>query len=176
MAQADPFPPPYRPGHEAWDRDHEDAQSAIGVTDFFQVEGEEVHEVAVGPVHAGIIEPGHFRFQCHGENVYHLEISLGYQHRGIERALVGGPAKRTIHYMETLAGDTTVGHAMAYCQAMEALSGMYASPLGPQFCGALRLNWNGWPTIPAIWARWPATWDICRPCPSADGCAAISST
>ena len=61
------------------------------MTDFFRVEGEEVHEVAVGPVHAGVIEPGHFRFQCHGERVFHLEISLGYQHRGVERALVGGP-------------------------------------------------------------------------------------
>ena len=68
--------------------------------------GDEVHEVAVGPVHAGIIEPGHFRFQCHGEQVYHLEISLGYQHRGVERALVGGPGKRTVPYVETLAGDT----------------------------------------------------------------------
>ena len=85
--------------------------------------GEEVHEVAVGPVHAGIIEPGHFRFQCHGENVYHLEISLGYQHRGVERALVGGPNQRTIPYMETLAGDTTIGHALAYCEAVEALAG-----------------------------------------------------
>src|SRR5262249_16099436 len=77
-----------------------------GAADFFRVEGEELREVGVGPVHAGIIEPGHFRFQCHGENVLHLEISLGYQHRGVERALVGGPGKRTIHYMETLAGDT----------------------------------------------------------------------
>ena len=73
--------------------------------------GEEIHEVAVGPVHAGIIEPGHFRFQCHGEDVFHLEISLGYQHRGIERVMPGGPDKRTIHYMETLAGDTSVGHS-----------------------------------------------------------------
>lgn len=92
-------------------------------TKFFRIEGDEVHEVAVGPVHAGIIEPGHFRFQCHGEQVFHLEISLGYQHRGVERAIVGGPAKRAIHYMETLAGDTTVGHASAYCQVVEALSG-----------------------------------------------------
>lgn len=90
--------------------------------DFFKVGGEEVHEVAVGPVHAGIIEPGHFRFQCHGEHVFHLEISLGYQHRGVERALIGGPDKRTIHYMETLCGDTTIGHSLAYCQAMEGLS------------------------------------------------------
>ena len=58
---------------------------------FFRVDGGEVHEVAVGPVHAGIIEPGHFRFQCAGEEVLHLEIALGYQHRGIEEALAGGP-------------------------------------------------------------------------------------
>jgi Ni,Fe-hydrogenase III large subunit len=106
------FQPPYR---------GDGRQGQCGVTDFFRVEGDEIHEVAVGPVHAGVIEPGHFRFQCHGEVVHHLEISLGYQHRGVERALVGGPDKRTIHYMETLAGDTTIGHAMAYCQAIEAL-------------------------------------------------------
>ncbi|MBU1863170.1 MAG: NADH-quinone oxidoreductase subunit C [Candidatus Omnitrophica bacterium] len=91
-------------------------------TQFFSVEGEEIHEVAVGPVHAGIIEPGHFRFQCHGEHVFHLEISLGYQHRGIEKTLIGGPDKRTIHYMETVAGDTTVGHSLAYCQAIEGIT------------------------------------------------------
>src|SRR5262249_8657597 len=57
------------------------------------------------------------------EHVFHLEISLGYQHRGVERAVVGGPAKRTVHWMETLAGDTSVGHAIAYCQAVEGLAG-----------------------------------------------------
>jgi Ni,Fe-hydrogenase III large subunit len=112
----------YRPGHDAWGRPAGEAP-VVGVTDFFQVEGPEVHEVAVGPVHAGIIEPGHFRFQCHGEHVFHLEISLGYQHRGVERAVVGGPAKRVVHWMETLAGDTSVGHATAYCQAVEGLAG-----------------------------------------------------
>lgn len=95
--------------------------------DFFVVDGEEAHEVAVGPVHAGVIEPGHFRFQCHGETVLHLEISLGYQHRGVERALVGGPDKRTIHLMETVAGDTSIGHATAYTHAMEALTGTRVS-------------------------------------------------
>ena len=103
-------------------------QTIVGVTDFFQLTGTEVHDVAVGPVHAGIIEPGHFRFQCHGENVYHLEISLGYQHRGVEPALIGGPTKRTIHYMETLAGDTTIGHATAYAHIMETLSGVATPP------------------------------------------------
>ena len=100
----------------------------IGDADFYRVEGEEVHEVAVGPVHAGVIEPGHFRFQCHGEEVFHLEISLGYQHRGVERALIGGPTKRTIHYVETAAGDTTVGHATAYCEAIESLAGARVPP------------------------------------------------
>ncbi|HOV37565.1 MAG TPA: hypothetical protein PLG79_02495 [Spirochaetales bacterium] len=91
--------------------------------DFFQMKGEEIHEVAVGPVHAGVIEPGHFRFQCNGETVYHLEISLGYQHRGIERALSGGPNARSIHYIETAAGDTSIGHGTAYALLIEALSG-----------------------------------------------------
>jgi len=112
----------WRPGRDAWNRpDGQPIQPCVG--DFFRVDGEEVHEVAVGPVHAGVIEPGHFRFQCHGERVFHLEIALGYQHRGIERALAGGPAPRTIHLMETAAGDTTVGHASAHCQALEALAG-----------------------------------------------------
>jgi Ni,Fe-hydrogenase III large subunit len=111
----------YREGHDAWNRPA-GMPTPPGVTNFFQMQGDEVHEVAVGPVHAGIIEPGHFRFQCHGEKVYHLEISLGYQHRSVERALVGGPNKRTIHYMETLSGDSTIGHATAYCQAVESLA------------------------------------------------------
>jgi Ni,Fe-hydrogenase III large subunit len=111
----------YRDGYDAWNRTGATPVQPC-VADFFQMTGDEVHEVAVGPVHAGIIEPGHFRFQCHGEQVYHLEISLGYQHRGVERALVGGPGKRTIPCVETLAGDTTVGHTLAYCEAVEALA------------------------------------------------------
>lgn len=98
------------------------------VMDFYKVDGDEVHEVAVGPVHAGIIEPGHFRFQCHGEEVFHLEIAHGFQHRGIERAILGEPTIRTTHLMETIAGDTTVGHSQAYCMNMESLAGIFASP------------------------------------------------
>ncbi len=96
----------------------------------FRVEGEEIHEVAVGPVHAGVIEPGHFRFQCHGEHVFALSISLGFQHRGVEAALIGGPGPRTVHLMETLAGDTSVGHATAYAQAVETLAGQGPAPRG----------------------------------------------
>jgi len=111
------FARPMRPGAGA-------AVPVVGAMEFYRVAGEEVHEVAVGPVHAGVIEPGHFRFQCHGENVFHLEISLGYQHRGVEEALLGGPRRDSLHQIETLAGDTTVAHALAYCQNLEALAGL----------------------------------------------------
>ncbi len=104
-----------------------DGRRECGVMDYFRVEGEEVHEVAVGPVHAGVIEPGHFRFQCHGEEVMHLEISLGYQHRGIENALLGGPDRLTLPRLETAAGDTTVGHALAYALVVEAMTGLTPS-------------------------------------------------
>ncbi|WP_027358341.1 hydrogenase large subunit [Desulforegula conservatrix] len=109
-------------GINAWGQPANE-QAKAGAMDFYQVKGEEVHEVAVGPVHAGIIEPGHFRFQCHGEKVFHLEISLGYQHRGIEQAMTGGPYPRSLSMMETVAGDTTIGHTQAYCMIMESLSG-----------------------------------------------------
>jgi Ni,Fe-hydrogenase III large subunit len=121
----------YRPGHDAWGRDDSAPIAPAapeGAYPMYRIEGEEIHEVAVGPVHAGVIEPGHFRFQCHGENVFHLEIALGYQHRGIERSLVGGPGKRTVHVMEQVAGDTSVGHSTAYAQILESLSGIEATP------------------------------------------------
>ncbi len=98
------------------------------VTDFYQITGEQIHEVAVGPVHAGIIEPGHFRFQCHGENVFHLEIALGFQHRGIEKHLLGSPNNKLIYYIENTAGDTAIAHSVSYCQSMEGLSGCFISP------------------------------------------------
>lgn len=116
-----------------------DEAPVVGVTDFYRVEGDAVHEVAVGPVHAGIIEPGHFRFQCHGEDVFHLEISLGYAHRGVERALLGGPDKKSLHLCETLAGDTTIGHALAYSRLVEALSGS-AAPSRAQVLRGLALE------------------------------------
>ena len=104
-----------------------DARTGIrplpGVMEQYRVTGDEIHEVAVGPVHAGIIEPGHFRFQCHGEEVFHLEISLGYQHRGIEAGVVGGPYPATRFQMEAAAGDTTIGHTQAHCMIMESLTG-----------------------------------------------------
>ena len=116
------FERPHRETADAFGR--RDPRATIpGEYPFFAVEGAEVHEVAVGPVHAGIIEPGHFRFQCHGEQVFHLEIVLGYQHRGVEALLAGGPDRRSLALAESIAGDTSVGHGLAYVKAVEALSG-----------------------------------------------------
>ena len=115
------------------------AGNAPAVGEFFRVGGGEIHEVAVGPVHAGIIEPGHFRFQCAGEEVLHLEIALGYQHRGVENALVGGPRRATLSQIEAVAGDTTVGHATAYAWVAEALAGAEV-PLRSQWLRAVALE------------------------------------
>jgi Ni,Fe-hydrogenase III large subunit len=117
----------FRRGHDAWGRSQNE-EIIAGVGDFFRVKGDEIHEVAVGPVHAGIIEPGHFRFQCHGEKVLHLEIALGYQHRGLEQAFLNGPHPTTMLQMETIAGDTTIGHATAYAMINEGLAAVEPPP------------------------------------------------
>jgi Ni,Fe-hydrogenase III large subunit len=91
---------------------------------FYEIKGKEVHEVAVGPIHAGVIEPGSFRFMCLGERVHHLEIQLGYQHRGVEARLLAASPDKLAPLVETIAGDTSVGHAWAYAAAIEALSGI----------------------------------------------------
>jgi len=96
--------------------------------DFFQIAGEEVHEVAVGPVHAGIIEPGHFRFQAHGERVLFLEIMLGYQHRGVESLLETRERMQAVLVAESIAGDTVIGHVGAHCAAIEALARSRKTP------------------------------------------------
>ena len=89
---------------------------------FFTVRGQEVHEVGVGPIHASVIEPGHFRFMCHGEKVHHLEIQLGYQHRGIEAQLLTRPPLGLSPLVESIVGDSSVAYTWGYCAAVEALS------------------------------------------------------
>ena len=91
------------------------------------LKGESAHEVAVGPVHAGVIEPGHFRFQCMGEDVYNLQIFLGYQHRGIEDAIAAadGNRSRQIALAETCAGDTSIAAATCFAEICEARDGKH---------------------------------------------------
>jgi len=96
---------------------------------FFNMEGAEIHEVGVGPIHAGIIEPGHFRFSCQGENVYHLEIQHGFQHRSVEELFITHRARPTylLRLAESIAGDSVIGHAGAFACTLEALGDVAVS-------------------------------------------------
>jgi Ni,Fe-hydrogenase III large subunit/Ni,Fe-hydrogenase III component G len=91
---------------------------------FRPVTGEGVFEVPVGPVHAGIIEPGHFRFGVAGEPVLYLQIRLFYVHKGIEKRFERLPWRHGLFLAESISGDTTVGHALAYAHAIERLAGV----------------------------------------------------
>jgi Ni,Fe-hydrogenase III large subunit len=89
---------------------------------FFKIDSEELHEVGVGPIHAGIIEPGHFRFICNGEQILHLEIQLGYQHRGIEQLfLEKKKLLQRITLAENIAGDSVAAHTTAFVNLWESL-------------------------------------------------------
>jgi Ni,Fe-hydrogenase III large subunit/NADH:ubiquinone oxidoreductase subunit C len=95
---------------------------------FYQIESEELHEVGVGPIHAGVIEPGHFRFICNGEKVIHLEIHLGYQHRGIEKLMIEkNNALQRMILAESIAGDSVIAHALAHSGLIESLAGINVS-------------------------------------------------
>jgi Ni,Fe-hydrogenase III large subunit/Ni,Fe-hydrogenase III component G len=93
---------------------------------FLPVGGEGVYEIPVGPVHAGIIEPGHFRFSVVGETVIDLKIRLYFTHKGTEKLFEGRSPAAGVELAERISGDTTIGHALAYCQALEALGGVEA--------------------------------------------------
>jgi Ni,Fe-hydrogenase III large subunit len=99
-------------------------QQRMGDYPFFSVRGQEVHEVGVGPIHASVIEPGHFRFMCLGEQVHHLEIQLGYQHRGVEALLLRRPPLSLTPLVESICGDSAVAYAWSHCAAIEALAGI----------------------------------------------------
>jgi len=95
---------------------------------FVRVEGDGVHEIAVGPVHAGIIEPGHFRFSVVGEKVLRLEERLGYVHKGIERRFTELPILEGHRLAARVSGDSAVAFSWAYCQALERMAGVQLPP------------------------------------------------
>jgi Ni,Fe-hydrogenase III large subunit len=115
-----PWLKPVRYAHDRFDKNQN-----ISNYPFYSIDSEELHEVGVGPIHAGVIEPGHFRFICNGEQILHLEIQLGYQHRGIEKLFI---EKKKLNQLTTLAesiaGDTTVGHTVAFAHIWESLCGI----------------------------------------------------
>ena len=103
-----------------------DRRSSIENYPFYTMEGRSLHEVNVGPIHAGVIEPGAFRFICNGEQVLHLEIALGYQHRDVETAFETTANRlRQMCLAESVAGDSAVAHATAFARAVEKLARRY---------------------------------------------------
>jgi Ni,Fe-hydrogenase III large subunit/Ni,Fe-hydrogenase III component G len=91
---------------------------------FTAVEGDGVYEIPVGPVHAGVIEPGHFRFNVLGETVLKMRARLYFTHKGTERLFAGRRSEEAVELAERVSGDTSVGHALAFCQAVETLAGV----------------------------------------------------
>jgi Ni,Fe-hydrogenase III large subunit len=119
--------------HGRWGRRHPlgSASADAGAGDlyaFLPAEGESLHQVPVGPVHAGIIEPGHFRFTAHGETVVRLEERLGYAHKGIEGLMAGAEIARAAKLAGRVSGDSTVAYAVAFAQALEAALALAAPP------------------------------------------------
>ncbi len=111
--------------HNRWGIAHPlgDRQSVPPAGDtyvFREAEGPPMHQIPVGPVHAGIIEPGHFRFTANGETVVRLEERLGYVHKGIDGLMAGAPLERAAKLAGRVSGDSTVAYATAFAQAVEA--------------------------------------------------------
>ena len=103
--------------------------SADGVDySFLPVEGPPMHQVAVGPVHAGIIEPGHFRFTANGEIVVRLEKRLGFTHKGTLSLMTGAPVDRAARLAGRASGDSTVAYALAFARAVESAIGLDVPP------------------------------------------------
>src|SRR5205814_6097305 len=124
--------------HEAWPEDFHplrdphpvlpDDEAARRRYRFLAVQGEGVYEIPVGPIHAGIIEPGHFRFSCLGEVIQNLEIRLGYQHRGIEQQMTEVPWRRARFLAEAASSDTAAGNALAHALALEQILAIEPPP------------------------------------------------
>ncbi len=95
---------------------------------FLPVAGEALHQIAVGPVHAGIIEPGHFRFHANGETIVRLEARLGWTHKGIEGLMRGKTPREAARIACRISGDSAVAHALAFARAVEAAVGHRAPP------------------------------------------------
>jgi Ni,Fe-hydrogenase III large subunit/Ni,Fe-hydrogenase III component G len=103
-------------------------ESSLDHYPFVRVEGEGVHEIPVGPVHAGTIEPGHFRFSIVGETILRLEERLGYKHKGVEKRFEALGAREGARLAARISGDSTVAYGWAYAMALESAAGIEPSP------------------------------------------------
>ena len=103
-------------------------ERVTGEYTYRRVEGEGVYEIPVGPVHAGVIEPGHFRFSVAGEPVLNLEIRHFYTHKGVEKLFENISLDKAVFLAERISGDNSVAHAVAFCQAVEKIAGVDIPP------------------------------------------------
>jgi Ni,Fe-hydrogenase III large subunit len=101
-----------------------EAPGAAAPYAFLSAEGDGLHQIPVGPVHAGIIEPGHFRFTANGETIVRLEERLGYTHKGVEALMAGAPLDRAARLAGRISGDSTIAYAIAFARAVEAAIGI----------------------------------------------------
>ena len=131
------WPSEYHPLEAAASGAERFAGRAAGDYPFVRVEGEGVHEIPVGPVHAGIIEPGHFRFSVVGEKVLRLEERLGYVHKGIEKRFTQLAPLEAHRLAGRVSGDSTVAHAWAYCMALEDACGVEVPARGAWLRGLM---------------------------------------
>ena len=122
---------------------------------FLPVEGESLHQIPVGPVHAGIIEPGHFRFTANGETVVRLEERLGYVHKGIDALMAGAPLERAARLAGRVSGDSTVAYAMAFARGRGRAR--HRSPAARFACARSPPSSSVSPTISATSARCATT-------------------
>ena len=106
--------------HGRWPSSRAEAREPYDIPRRARQRGRGLHQIPVGPVHAGIIEPGHFRFHANGETVVRLEARLGYTHKGIEALMVGRSPAEAARLAGRLSGDSTVAHALAFARAVEA--------------------------------------------------------
>ncbi len=117
-----------------WNLRPKTASTGNGLDYKFQVvEGEGIYEIPVGPIHAGIIEPGHFRFSVAGEEIVNLEPMLGYVHKGTEKLFETLPLLQKISLSEHVSGDSSFSHSLAFCQAVEKLASDNTVPLRAQY-------------------------------------------
>lgn len=132
--------------HDHWPRGwyplRHDAGAAPEFTDasqypFLTVDGPGVFEIPVGPVHAGLIEPGHFRFSVVGETILKLKARLWFVHRGVEGLFQGRPARDAVGLAERISGDTAIGHGLAYSVAVEDALGLRMTAEGDRLRGVL---------------------------------------
>ena len=147
-----------------------DSRPTVGSFPFVEVEGDGVYEIPVGPVHAGLIEPGHFRFSVVGETILRMKARLWFVHRGMEKLFEGRAPADGIELAERISGDTAVGHTLAYAMAVEEALGLEVAS-EDRLVGHCCSSSSACTTTSPTSARSPTTSATASSTPTPSGCA-----